>query len=257
MVIFEENKSFSSIFPNTGSTPNLQSFADGCALATNYWSLTHLSLSNYMAATSGVAYNFLPWSADCSPSGCSTANENVFDLVGPNGWKSYQESMTANCSLSSNGLYVARHNPAAYYTDIDGGTLGGGACAANDVPLGDTTSGALISDIGAGTLPLFSEVSPNLLDDMHDGTVAEGDAWLGTWIPLITAGADYQSGRLTIAIVWDEGSGTGDTPSNVPAVFMSAYILPHTVSSAYFTHYTLYQTALDIAGVSLRRTLGF
>jgi len=257
MVIFEENQDFSAILPNTGSTPNIEAFANGCGLATNYYSLTHKSLSNYMAATSGVAYNFAPWNADCSPSNCSTANDNIFHEVGPAGWKSYQESMPGNCVINSGSLYVARHNPAAYYTDVDGGTLGGGDCAANDVPLGTTTGGSLITDINAGSLPAFSEVTPNLLDDMHDGGIAQGDAWLGTWIPLIAQGPDYQSGRLAIVIVWDEGSGSGDTPSRVPVVFMSAYITPGTTYTTYATPYTLFQLAQDIAGVSLRRGLGF
>ncbi len=258
LVIFEENKGFSAILPDTGFTPNIQSYANACGLLTNYFALTHMSLSNYMEATSGLSYGFSPWADNCSPSStCSTANDNIFNQVGPSGWKSYQESMPSNCYLGSSGAYTPRHNPALYYTNIDGGSLGGGSCAVNDVPLGSTTGGRLLDDVNAGTLPAYSLVTPNLQNDMHDGTVAQGDAWLATWIPLITGGQDYQAGRLTVVITWDEGGGSGDTPSQVATILMSPYIVPGTTSGMYFNHYTLFNLAQQIAGKGLRTVFGF
>jgi len=259
MVIWEENHSSSAITPS--AAPHISAYAADCGLATDYQSLTHPSLPNYLAATSGLDYATTPWNTDCEASSCTTPAENIFDQVGPSGWKGYAESMTTACQRSNSGEYVSRHNPAVYYTDL------GASCAADDVPLGTTSGGDLLSDIQAGTLPTISTVTPNLIDDMHDGTVAQGDAWLAQWIPLITAGPDYQSGHLTVIIAWDEGSGSGNSPSTVDGIVMSPYVPAGTRSGTQFTHYSMLKAEEDVAGVpelgqaasaaSLRAAFGF
>jgi hypothetical protein len=243
MVIYEENQNASAIY-NAAAAPYLNAFAADCGHATDFRSLTHPSLPNYMASTSGVSYAFAPWNGDCLPqiAGCFSSNDNIFNQVGASGWRAYAESMPKNCA--STGVdYVARHNPAEYYSDV------AAQCPFDDLPMGTPTSGALAIDVADATLPTFSTVTPNLNDDMHSGSVAQGDAWLGTWLPTITSGPDYQSGDLTIAIVWDEGTGTGDVPSTVPMIVLSPYIVPGTTSSAFFTHYSLLKAAEDVAGV--------
>ncbi len=243
MVIYEENHSYSSII-GSPSAPTINSYAQNCGKATNYQALTHPSLPNYMASTSGVSYASTPWSSDCSPSvSCSTANNNIFNQVGPTHWKSYAESMTSNCSGSGSSV-AARHIPAEYYTDL------ASSCATNVVPLGTTTSGALHTDIAAGTMPTFTTVTPNQINNMHDGTITQGDNWLSAWMPMITSGPDYQSGHLTIIIVWDEGSGSGNTASTVLMLAISPYVVPGTSSATAFTHYSLLKAAEDVAGVS-------
>ena len=243
MVIYEENHSYSSIIGST-SAPTINSYAQSCGKATNYQALTHPSLPNYMASTSGVSYASSPWSSDCSPSvSCSTANNNIFNQVGPTHWKSYAESMTSNCSGSGPSV-ASRHIPAEYYTNL------ASSCATNVVPLGTTTSGALHADVAAGTIPTFTTVTPNQINNMHDGTITQGDNWLSTWIPVITSGPDYQSGHLTILIVWDEGSGSGNIASTVAMLAISPYVVPGTSSATAFTHYSLLKAAEDVAGVS-------
>ena len=242
MVIYEENHDASSIY-GSSSAPNINMYASDCGSAQNYLALTHPSLPNYMASTSGLSYATSPWNGDCDPGGtCLTNNNNIFNQVGPEGWKAFAESMSASCS-NTGDAYASKHNPAEYYIDI------GAQCPKNDVPLGTTSAGALHNAVVAGTLPRFSTVTPNPNNDMHDGTIAQGDAWLASWIPQITAGPDYQSGNLTIIIVWDEGSGEGNVASTVAMIAMSTYITPGTKSSNYFTHYSVLKAAEDLAGV--------
>ena len=117
------------------------------------------------------------------------------------------------------------------------------------MPLGTTSSGSFLNDVRAGTLPTVSTVTPNLINDMHDGTVAQGDAWPSQWIPVITAGADCRSGDLTVIIAWDEGSGSGNTASTVAAVIMSPYVAAGTRSGVLLNHYSLLEAEEDVAGV--------
>ncbi len=245
MVIYEENHGLSSI--TSSSAPHISSLASSCALATNYQALTHPSLPNYLASTSGLSYASSPWTSDCDPTSaaCTTANDNIFNQVGVGGWRSYAESMTSNCQRNSSGNYATKHNPAAYYTDL------GAACPVSDVPLGTPTAGNLLNDVVNGALPTVSTVTPNLVDDMHDGTIAQGDAWLAQWIPEIVAGPDYQSGQLTIVILWDEGSGSGNVASVVPAIVISPFVTPGSTTSTLLTHYSLLRSEEEVAGVPL------
>ncbi len=242
MVIYEENHDASSIY-GSASAPNINTYAADCGSAQRYQSLTHPSLPNYLASTSGLPYASAPWTSDCNPGGaCLTGNDNIFHQVGASGWKAYAESMSANCSTVGSS-YASKHNPAEYYTDV------ASECAANDVPLGTATSGALHSDVAGGTLPTFSTVTPNLDNDMHDGSIQQADSWLAGWISQISAGPDYTSGRLVVLIVWDEGSDSGSASSTVAMVAMSPSIAPGSRSSSPFTHYSLLKAAEDIAGV--------
>ncbi len=54
-----ENHSFGDIIGNTAQAPYLNSLAAECGLATNYHNISHPSLPNYIAATSGPG-----WQAD-------------------------------------------------------------------------------------------------------------------------------------------------------------------------------------------------
>lgn len=246
MVIWMENKSYSSIV-GSSSAPYLNNTVKAqCGLATNYNALTHPSLPNYLSATSGVSYATTPWTNDCAPTSCTTGNLNIYKQVANAGkaWKGYAESMPSNCAKSGSGNYAPRHNPPPYYTDLTN-------CSTNDVPMGTTSSGNLLSDINAGNLPAYSSVTPNLCNDMHDCSVSTGDTWLAGWIPKITAGPDFQGGKLAVFIVWDEGSGSGNSSSHVACFVLSAFTTAGGTSGTAFNHYSLLRTSEELVGVSL------
>jgi phospholipase C len=149
--------------------------------------------------------------------------------------------MPTNCQKTDAGTYLVRHNPAVYYTNLAN-------CDAWDVPLGTTDNGALLTNVNNGTLPTFSTVTPDSCNDGHDCPTSTMDAWLAAWVPKITAGADYQQGRLAIIIAWDESEGANP---QIPAFVMSAHTVPGTTSAAAFDHYSLLRTTEEITGVPL------
>jgi hypothetical protein len=53
----------------------------------------------------------------------------------------------------------------------------------------------------------FTFVVPNLVNDMHDGTVADGDRSLAGYIPAVMATPEYKSGTTAIFLLWDEDGG--------------------------------------------------
>ncbi|MBO0731950.1 MAG: hypothetical protein J2P57_22010, partial [Acidimicrobiaceae bacterium] len=124
--IFMENHSYGTVI-GARAAPYINSLAATCGLATNYHNVTHPSLPNYIAATSGLNLADLqPFTPDCSPTGsCSTTAKSIF--AQGESWKSYEESMPSNCARSDAGNYAVRHNPPRYYTTLSG-------CSTFDVP---------------------------------------------------------------------------------------------------------------------------
>ncbi len=50
-----------------------------------------------------------------------------------------------------------------------------------------------------------------MMHDMHDGSVADGDAWAAREVPKILASDAYRKGGV-LFLLWDEGSNDGDDP---------------------------------------------
>jgi len=67
----------------------------------------------------------------------------------------------------------------------------------------------LTADLNAGTAPPFMWVSPNIINDMHNGTPAQGDAFLQGLVNQVKA-SSWWTGTpgSRIIITWDEGAST-------------------------------------------------
>jgi phosphatidylinositol-3-phosphatase len=245
--IWMENHSYNEIV-GSPEAPYINSIAGECGLATNSHNISHPSLPNYIAGTSGLGLSGISqFSSDCRPSRkCSTAAQSIFAQV-PN-WKAYEESMPSNCYGRNSGEYAVRHNPPPYYTKLSG-------CATKDVPYTQ-----LSGDLAGGTLPAFSFVTPNLIDDMHDGTIAQGDEWLKANLPTILNSSEYQSGTTVVFVTWDEGEGgssnecatnTTDVGCHVATIVLSPSTAPGTQSGTLFNHYSLLGSTEQLLGVSL------
>ena len=243
--VWMENHSYDTII-GSPQAPYINSLASECGLATNYHNISHPSLPNYVAGTSGLPLASLqPFTSDCNPSHkCSTSAQSIFGQV-PS-WKAYEESMPSNCYPKNSGEYAVRHNPPPYYTSL-------ADCATKDVPYT-----RLAGDLADGTLPAFSFVTPNLIDDMHDGTIAQGDTWLQNNLPAIFRSSAYQTGNVVLFLTWDEGEGgtsndcatnTTDVGCHVATIVVSPSTRPGTKSATLFNHYSLLGSTEQLLGV--------
>jgi hypothetical protein len=245
LLIWEENHSFGSVIGNRAA-PTINGLAKRCGVAMDYLAVTHPSLPNYMAMTSGLSYTGPPWDADCSPGGaCLTRAPSIFSELARNGkqWRSYAESMPSNCSLVTAGDYAARHNPAVYYTSVRS------KCHSWDVPMGTTGNGALHQALRTGPAVPLTTVTPNVYDDMHNGTIQQADKWLAGWVPQIVASPSYRSGKLAVVIVWDEGFGAGNETSSAPLIVMSASTHPGTHATLPLDDYSVLRSVSELVGV--------
>jgi phosphatidylinositol-3-phosphatase len=234
IVIVMENHGFSQVH---GHSPALDRVAAGCGVATGYRAIAHPSLPNYIAMTSGGTQGI---SDDCSPSpGCSTTAPSIFSQVGAD-WRSYAEAMPSPCYRDSSGGYSVRHNPAPYYSQLS-------TCSTNDVPLGTFNRGALHDDLAAGKLPRFAFVTPDRCHDEHDCSVAEGDAWLGSFVRRVVASKNYRAGDTALFITYDEDDG--DEDNRVTTVVVSPSTRAGRTVGTAFTHYSLLRTVEQMLGL--------
>ncbi len=264
IVILEENKNLTEVKGQPGA-PYLNSLGNQCGVATAYndncFTDNLVSLPHYLALTSGSNCNT---GLDQTGTGCITTDEDatagklsttsIFQQV--TSWRSYQESMPSACDPSSNGEYATKHNPPPYYSALP-------ACAAGDLPIAALTcnpsttstactpapSNAFTQDLANDTLAQFTFITPNLLNEMHDGTITQADNWLYTYLPLVFQSKAYLRGDVVVMVLWDE-QDTLDFGGATPNLFISPYITAGTVSSTPFNHFAVLRSWEKALGIT-------
>ena len=132
------------------------------------------------------------------------------------------ESMPSACYTgSTSGEYAKKHNPFPYFSDV----LSDG-CASHVLPYPGVTS--LVTALDGASAPDFVWITPNLIDDMHDGTVADGDTWLQANLGPVLTSSWFTGRNSTVIVTGDEndaqssGSCCGDaTGGQIPMIVIS------------------------------------
>jgi phosphatidylinositol-3-phosphatase len=243
--IVMENHSRDAILGNPAA-PYINGLAKQNAVAAGYHdSFVHPSEPNYIWMVAGENFGILN---DSDPSPRQTINSpshlaNQIEKAGLT-WKSYQESMGQPCGLQSHGLYAAKHNPFAYFSDINGwdGTSfhPSTRCTEHIVDYSQ-----LDADIAADTVPSYVFITPNMINDMHDGSVADGDKWLSHEVPKILATNAYKQGGA-LFLLWDEGTSQTDDP---PFIAISPNAKPGFVSQADYDTSSFLKTVQAMMGL--------
>lgn len=202
-------------------------------------------------------------------------------------WKGYMQDMGANpkreadrCGhvaigakdvtnhASASDQYADKHNPFVYFHSIiDRADY----CRDHVVNLDQ-----LKPDLASiRSTPNLVYIVPDLCSDGHDAPCANGqpgglvsvDAFLRTWVPLITASPAFRKNGLLV-ITFDEGGdataccgeqgmpgvpqpgGFGPGGGRIGAVLLSPFIKPGTVSNHSYNHYSLLRSMEDFFGLS-------
>jgi phosphatidylinositol-3-phosphatase len=226
--ILMENKDYSSVL-GPGSAPYINRLAHRYGLATDYSAISHPSLPNYIALTSGSDQGI---GDDSDPSSHRLNVPSIFSQLPGGASRSLEQGMPSNCSKGDSGEYAVRHNPETYYTNL------GQDCSTYDVPFGAKP------DLSAR----FTFVTPNLINDMHDGSIGDGDRFLQTYVPALMATPQYRSGNTAIFITWDENDGASG--NRVPCIVISPFT--HGVrDGTRYSHYSLLRTTEGVLGLPL------
>jgi hypothetical protein len=215
--IMLENVGYSVV--GSPSAPYLNSLANSCGLATSDFAITHPSLPNYIALTSGSAQGI---SDDNEPSSHPLNVASIFSQLNGN-WRTYAESMPTACDRVTSGQYAARHNPAVYYTNLP-------TCARDDVAFSNPLN------LSAA----FTLIVPNICNDMHSCPVATGDAWLKQYVSQMLSSPQYRARTLALFITFDENNEA--TSNQIPTVVVAPSVPKGLRVATRFTHYSLLRT---------------
>jgi acid phosphatase len=243
--IVMENKNESQIIGNA-QAPYINGMAKAGALAAGYHdSYVHPSEPNYIWMVAGENFGILN-DSDPNAGNVIESQSHIADQIERAGltWKTYQQNMGAPCGLQSHGTYAVKHNPFAFFADIDGwdGTTfqPSSRCVEHVV---DYTQ--FDGDLASGSLPDYVFITPDLQNDMHDGSIAQGDAWLANEVPKILASPRFQNGGA-LFLLWDEGSNNGDNP---PFIVMSPNAKAGFVSQTNYDTSSYLKTVQAMLGV--------
>ncbi len=245
--IVMENKSRGDISGNP-SAPYINSLAKQGAVALGYHdSFVHPSEPNYLWMAAGENFGILDDADPVShPVDSSSHVADQLELAGLS-WKAYQESMGEPCGLVSHDRYAAKHNPFVYFDDVngwDGKTFQPSQRCVDHI----VDYSQLDADIAANQVPKYAFITPNLDNDMHDGTVAQGDLWLSQELPKIMATDAYKNNGV-IFLLWDEGSGTLGPGDDPPFIVISPMAQAGMTSKVSYDTSSYLKTVQNILGL--------
>jgi len=230
------------IVGNTADAPYINNtLIPSGTLLTNYRANYHPSLPDYLELSAGS-------DGGCGIDSCprdSITGQNLFHLMGQSGtsFTSISESMPANCTLDNTGLYLVRHNPEAYYTNLDASSGSSYGCSATSVPIAPAaTPGTALA--WPNPLPDFTFIAPNYCHEMHgslstgvcpkdtDQIIADGDTWLSANVPALLA-----QGAVVI-LTFDEGASGDHTGGggHVPTIIVGPNVPAGMVDATLYTH---------------------
>jgi acid phosphatase len=253
-VILMENHGYGDIY---GTATFMTQHADANASLQNYSAIDHPSEPNYLSlfcglagdcnngggATGGCMTGGGDSTSDCSsqPGGaCSMgATHNLVDLLEGAGltWQAWNENAAMPCDISAGNV---RHVPFLYFDDI---TNNATRCSRVTTSTPGTDQ-ELVAALGSTTTASnFMWLTPDDDHDMHNNSVASGDAYLGVLVPQILGSQVFKTQKAALFIVFDEGSGSATYPNDLLyAVWAGPAVKTSFVSSAAYSHYSFLAT---------------
>jgi hypothetical protein len=233
--IWFENKEYSSIV-GSSSAPYINSLIAKYGLSTSFYAERHPSEPNYIAQTSGSTQGV----TDDGVYNLSVGN--LFDQITVSGrtWKSVQQGYPGNCYTGSSssavvdgvgksGSYVRKHNPAISYTSISGNAS---KCA-------NITNLSSFDPAAAN----FQFITPNMINDMHDGTIADGDNWLKAFLPKILTSPAFANSL--VIVTFDEGTSNTNGGGHIVTIMITPNMTPGFKNATTYTHYSMLRTIED------------
>jgi hypothetical protein len=224
VIVFEENKSFAQVIGNPGA-PYINRLAGGGALFTRSYGVAHPSQPNYLALFSGDTHGV---SNDACP--LDLSGGNLADALTGKGlsFAVYAESMPqpgfAGCVYRA---YYRKHNPVANWRGL----------AALNRPFSDFPQ-------QFAKLSTVALVIPDQRNDMHDGSVAQGDAWLAKNIgPYVKWAMSHNS---LLVVTWDEDDGSAD---NQIATLFAGPMIKSGRYGQRIDHYNILRTIEEMLGL--------
>ncbi|MBN9563864.1 MAG: hypothetical protein J0H14_24540, partial [Alphaproteobacteria bacterium] len=209
VVVMMENHDYNEIIGNA-QAPYINNLAAGGALLTNYTAITHPSEPNYFALYAGSTFGI--------------SDDNHYSEPDPTLATILQGAGKTFTGYVEGGASSYDHNPWESFPE--------GFSVEKDFS-------TFPSAANFASLPNVSFVIPNVNDDMHNGTIQQGDSWLQSNLNSYAQWA--QNNNSLLVVVWDEGDVSPN--DQVAAILYGAHVVPGDYNTAY-NHYDMLSTLL-------------
>src|SRR5881398_653920 len=226
VVVLMENKNLDEVY---GPATYMTQLADQYSFSQGWSSITNPSQPNYIAIMGASTFGV---GGDGNHPNLN--HPTLVDLIETSGhtWNAIAEGSGSGCSI--NPQRGEDHFPFLSYTTITGN-------AARCANLHSGGPADVVTALNAGTN--FIWFTPNDGHNMHDNSVASGDAWIQSWVPgLLTAMAGK---KAALILMFDEAY------TSPPYIYM-AFSGPATKlaykSTASYSHYSLAKLLEDVWG---------
>jgi len=214
----EENHAAANILGNAAA-PYINRLARAGASFTRSYAITHPSEPNYVALFSGSQQGLTD---DSCPHTYHAANLGSQLRAAGKSFRGYSEGLPRagyeGCTL---GDYARRHVPWTDFANLPRSV---------NQPL--TAFGS-----NYARLPRLSFVIPNLMHDMHNGTIAQGDTWLRQHLGGYVRWARAHNSLLVVT--WDEDDTSHG--NRIPTIIVGAHVKAGRYSE-HVTHYRMLRT---------------
>ena len=202
------------------AAPFINQLAGRGALFTRSYAITHPSEPNYLALFSGSTQGVAD---DSCPHGFAAPNLAASLIAAGSSFAGYAEDLPGTGSPAcSQGEYARKHVPWTNFSNVPASV----SQPFTRWPAGDFAR-----------LPTVSFVIPNLCHDMHDCSVAAGDAWLRAHIG---GYADWATSHDSLLILtWDEDDGS---PGNQVPTILAGQLVRTGRYAEPITHYSVLAT---------------
>lgn len=227
LIVVMENHGLAQVVGNP-SAPYITSLSVQGANFINSHGLAHPSQPNYLALFSGSTQGITNDSCPHTFTGADNLGAQL--ATGGLSFSGYSESMpAAGYTGCSAGNYVRKHNPWVNFPNVP---------STANLPYS-----AFPADYA--TLPTVSFLVPNLISDMHNGSVNTGDVWLKTNIDAYAQWAQTHNSLLILTFDEDDSSTSANL---VPTIFVGAGIVPGTYPKT-INHYNILATIEGMYGL--------
>jgi len=224
VIVVEENHAYRQIIGNP-QAPYINALAKRGMLFTQSYGVAHPSQPNYLALFSGSTQGVV--SDDCP---LQFTGPNLASALAAKGLRfvTYAESLPAPGALDcGRGAYQRKHNPAANWAGLQGTLL----------PFSEFPE-------NLAKLPTVAMVIPDQDNDMHDGSIEDGDAWLKMNMERYAQWALAHNSLLIVT--WDEDDFAGD--NRIATILVGAMVRSGT-SAQRINHYAVLRTIEEMYGL--------
>src|SRR5262245_42081419 len=239
VIVVEENKAYSQIIGNV-TAPYINGLLSQGASLTNMFAITHPRQPNDIAFFSGslqgVTTNNTPTNLPFT-----TPNLGAQLIQSGRSFTGYSETLPSvgytGDSFGGPSGYMRKHNPWVNWQNT------GTAPFPPNTLLPTTNQPFTAFPTSYDTLPTLSIVVPNQLNDMHDGTIAQGDIWLQNNMDAFVQWAKTHNSLFIMT--FDEDDSSAGNNNRIATILVGQVVQQGVTSNQLLSLYGLLGTIED------------